>query len=91
MEGIIQMLTFSLSCAGSLFQAKSDEIFSDMRDFAHGIADDIIVIGFKKDGSDHNAALEAVCACTNNVNLCLNDKKVCIALYHGSIFWWVSL
>ena len=47
-----------------------------MRDFAQGIADDILVIGFEKDGSDDDAALNAVCAHANKVNLCLNDKSV---------------
>ena len=51
-----------------MFQAKTDEIFSDMRDFAQGKADDILVIGFEKDGSDHDAALNAVCACAKEVN-----------------------
>ena len=68
-------LLFGLSCTGNLFQAKIGEIFSYVRDFAQGIADDILVIGLEKDGSDHNAALKAVCACASEVKLCLNDKK----------------
>ena len=62
-------LPFGLYCTDDLFQAEIDEIFSDMRDFAQGIADDILVIGLKKDGPDHDAALEAVCAYANKVNL----------------------
>ena len=54
-------LPFRLSYAGDLFQAKIDETFADMQDFAQGIADDILVVGFKVDGSDHDAALDAVC------------------------------
>ena len=53
-----------------------------MRDFVQGIADDILVISFKKDGPDHDAALEAVCAHANKVNICLNDKK---CIFHGTI------
>ena len=55
-------LPFGLSCAGDLFQAKIDEIFSDMCDSMQGIADDILVKGFEDDGSDHDTALDAVCA-----------------------------
>ena len=75
-------LSFGLFCAGNLLQAKIDEIFSDMRDFAQGIADNILVIGFEKDRSDHNAALKAVCAHANEVNLCLNNKN---CIFHCTI------
>ena len=44
--------------------------------YFQGIADDILVIGFEKDGSDHDAALNAVCTHANRVNLYLNDKNV---------------
>ena len=71
-------LPFRLSCAGDLFQAKIDEIFSDMCDSTQGIADDILVIGFDDDGSDHDAALDAVCAHADKVNLCFNEKKCII-------------
>ena len=37
-------LPFVLFCAGDLFQAKIDEIFSDMRDSTQGIADDILAM-----------------------------------------------
>ena len=53
-----------------------------MRDFAQGVPDAILVISFEKDESDHDAALNAVCAHTNEVNLCLNDKK---CIFHCSI------
>ena len=49
-----------------------------MHDSMQGIADDILVIGFEDDGSDHDAALDAVCACTDKVNLCFNEKKCII-------------
>ena len=71
-------LLFGLSCAGDLFQAKIDEIFSDMHDSTQGIADDILVIGFDDDSSDHDAALDVVCAHVDKVNLCFNEKKCII-------------
>ena len=80
-------LPFGLSCAGDLFQGKIDEIFSDMHDSTQGIADDILVIGFDDDGSDHDAALDVVCAHADKVNLCFNEKKVHYTLYHGTILW----
>ena len=79
-------LPFRLSCAGDLFQAKIDEIFSDMHDSTQGIADDILVIGFDDDGSDHDAALDGVCGCADNVNLCSNEKK-CIILCTIALFF----
>ena len=71
-------LPFGLSCAGDLFQAKIDDIFSDMHDSTQGIVDDILVIGFDDDGSDHDAALDVVCAHADKVNLCFNEKKCII-------------
>ena len=71
-------LPFGLSCAGDLFQAKIDEFFSDMHDSTQGIADDILVIGFDDDSSDHDAVLDVVCARADKVNLCFNEKKCII-------------
>ena len=76
------MLTLWLILYWQFVPSKIDEIFSDMRDFAQGIPDNILVIGFEKDGSDHDAALEAVCTCAHEVNVCLNDKK---CIFHCTI------
>ena len=77
-------LPVELSCAVDLFQAKIDEIFSDMCDSTQGIADDILVIGFDDECSDHDAALDVVCAHADKVNLCFNEKNT---LYHSTILW----
>ena len=45
--------------AQDVFQKKVDETFSDIPGVT-GISDDIIVVGYKSDGSDHNASLSAV-------------------------------
>ena len=75
-------LPFGLSCAGNLFQAEI-EIFSDMRDVAQGIAGKHLSCRFWEEmESDHDAALEAVCACANEVNICLNDKR---CIFHCTI------
>ena len=79
-------LPFGLSCAGDLFQAKIDETFEDMQDFAQGIVDDILVVGFKADGSDHDAALDAVCKQSNDMNLCLNERNAFLD-YNCSFRW----
>ena len=44
---------------GNMFQCKIDEIFSDMLN-VFGIADDILVIGYDKNGEDHDAAVHNV-------------------------------
>ena len=72
------------------FQAKIDEIFSDMHDSTQGIADDILVIGFDDDSSDHDAALDAVCAHVEKVNLCFNEKKCIIHCTICTILWLIS-
>ena len=42
-----------------MFQHKIDEIFSDIPN-VFGIADDILVIGYDKNGADHDAAIHKV-------------------------------
>ena len=42
-----------------MFQHKIDEIFNDIPN-VFGIADDILVIGYDKDGTDHDRAVYKV-------------------------------
>ena len=42
--------------AGDMFQRKIDKIFNDIPNI-FGIADDILVIGYNKDGADHDKAV----------------------------------
>ena len=44
---------------GDMFQCKIDKIFSDMPNM-FGIVDDILVIGYDKNGMDHDAAVHKV-------------------------------
>ena len=57
-----------------MFQCKIDEIFNDMPNL-FGIADDILVIGYNKDGADHDEAVYHVLKWCQNVNLKLNKDK----------------
>ena len=52
-------LPFGLNCVQDVFQKKVDETFSDTPGVT-GISDDLIVVGYKSDGSDHDANLRAV-------------------------------
>ena len=49
-------LPFGAAPAGDMFQCKIDEIFNDMPN-VFGIADNILVIGYNKDGTDHDEAV----------------------------------
>ena len=60
--------------AGNAFQQKIDEIFNDMPN-EFGIADDILVIRYDKDGADHDAAVYNVLRQFHDVNLKLNKEK----------------
>ena len=44
---------------GNMFQCKIDEIFSDMPNI-FGITDNILVIGYKNNGADHDAMVHNV-------------------------------
>ena len=52
-------LPFGLICAQNVFQRKVDETFCDLAGVT-GIADDIVVYGYKSDFSDHDENLLAV-------------------------------
>ena len=65
-------LPFGLNCAQDVFQKKVDETFSYIPGVT-GISDDIIVVGYKSDGSDHDANLTAVQERARATGLCFND------------------
>ena len=67
-------LPFGAAPAGNMFQHKIDEIFNDMPN-VFGIADGILVIGYDKDGTDHNKAVNKVLRWCQDVNLKLNKDK----------------
>ena len=67
-------LPFRAAPAGNMFQCKIDEIFNDIPN-VFGIADDILVIGYDKDGTDHDKAVYNVLRWCQDVNLKLNKDK----------------
>ena len=67
-------LPFRVTPAGNMFQWKINEIFSDMLN-VFGIAYDILVIGYDKDGADHDEAVYNVVRWCQDVNLKLNKEK----------------
>ena len=64
-------LPFGLNCAQYVFQKKVDETFSDIPGVT-GKSDDIIVVGYKSDTSDHDANLTAVLERARTAGLCFN-------------------
>ena len=67
-------LLFGTAPAGNMFQRKIDEIFNDIPN-VFGIANDILVIGYDKDGADHDKAVYSVLEQCQDVNLKLNKDK----------------
>ena len=57
-----------------MFQHKTDEIFSDMPN-VFGFMDDILVIGYDKNGADHDAEVHMVLCICEEINLQLNKEK----------------
>ena len=67
-------LPFGAVLAGGMFQCKIDEIFNDVLN-VFGIADNILVIGYDKDGADHDKAVYKVLKQCQDVNLKLNKEN----------------
>ena len=57
-----------------MFQHKIDKIFNNIPN-VFGIADDILIIGYDKDGTDHDRAVYRVLRHCRDVNLKLNKDK----------------
>ena len=72
-------LPFGAVPVGDMFQSKTKETINDMSNVI-GIADDILVIGYDKDGKDHNEAVYNMLRWCKDVNLKLmlcNPKFIC--------------
>ena len=69
-----KQLPFGAVPAGNIFLQKIDEIFNDMPS-VFGIADDIIVVGYKDDGRDHDETVQKVLHRCSEVNVKLNKDK----------------
>ena len=68
-------LPFGAGSAGDMFQCKIDKSFNNMPN-VFGIADDILVIGYDKDGADHDVAVFKVLKQCQDVNLKLSKENV---------------
>ena len=69
-----KQLPFGAALAGGMFQRKIDEIFKELPNVSC-IADDILVVGYKANGKDHNKTLWRVLQICRQVNLKLNKDK----------------
>ena len=67
-------LPFGAALVGNMFQHKIDKIFYDMPN-VFGIADNILVIGYDKNGTDHYEVVYNVLGQCQDVNLKLNKEK----------------
>ena len=67
-------LSFGTALVGDIFQHKIDETFNDIP-IVFGITDNILVIGYDKDRTDHDEAVYKVLSWCQNVNLKLNKEK----------------
>jgi transposase InsO family protein len=70
-------LPFGLNIAQDVFQKKIDETFGDIPGCT-GIADDLVICGWKADGSDHDASLRAVIERARQTGVRFNDEKMVI-------------
>ena len=69
-----------------MLQCKIDEIFNDIPN-VFVIADDILVIGYDKDGTDHDEAVCKVLMQCQDVNLKLNKEKCHFRCTSNTILW----
>ena len=67
-------LPFEVVPAGNMYQRKINKIFNDIP-IVFGIADDILVIGYDKDGAHHDKVVYNVLSWCWDVNLKLNKDK----------------
>ena len=69
------VMPFGISVAGDIFQRKLDTIFGNLPQVAC-IADDIIVVGYKDDHSDHDEAFSRLLHTARINNVKLNYDKL---------------
>ena len=65
---------FGAALTGDMFQRKIDEILKDLSN-VFGTADDILVVGYDRDGKDHDDTLQSVLQICRQVNIKLNKGK----------------
>ena len=69
------IMPFGITVAGDVFQRKRDTIFGDISQVAC-IADDIIIIGYKDNHSDHDKAFSTLLQVARKNNVKLNYDKL---------------
>ena len=69
------IMPFGITVAGDVFQRKLDTIFGNLSQVAC-IADDIIVVGYKADHSDHDTAFTRLLQTARENNVKLNFEKL---------------
>ena len=68
-------MSFGMNVAGDVFQHKLDEIFGKLKNVMC-IADDIMVVGYTDDHSDHDLALTKLLQTGQQNNVKLNFEKL---------------
>ena len=71
------LLPFGLVCAQDIFQKKVDQTFGDLPGVP-GIADDIVIVGYNEEVSDHDRNLRAVVDRAHSTSLWFKSDKMCI-------------
>ena len=69
------IMPFGITVAGDVFQRKLDTIFGNLSQVAC-IADDIIIMGYKADHSDHDTAFTRLLQTAHENNVKLNFEKL---------------
>ena len=69
------IMPFGITVAGDVFQRKLDTIFGNLSQVAC-IADDIIIVGYKADHSDHDTAFTRLLQTAHENNVKLNFEKL---------------
>ena len=67
-------MPFGAAPTGDMFPRKIGKIFKDLPN-VFGITDDILVVGFDRDGKDHDVTLQRVLEVCRQVNLKLHKEK----------------
>ncbi len=67
-------LPFGLNCSGDYFQLKLDALYHDEPNQT-GIVDDIVIVGYKDDGSNYDAAVERCLRIAQTNGLQFNPAK----------------
>jgi len=70
-------LPFGLSCSQDVFGERIEQTFGDIPGCT-GIADDLVIAGWKDDGSDHDATLRAVLERARASGTRFNDEKMVV-------------